>query len=100
MCHTVHAGNAVVHGDQHIGARVFHALGDRCGQAIAIDDAVGHDVGHMLGPQKLQAAQGYGAGGGAIAVIVGHHTQAFICGNRIGQQFGGLWQAFHGGGGQ
>ena len=43
----------------------------------------------MLRPQHAQAAHGHGAGGGAVAVVIGHHADALLRGNGIGQQAGG-----------
>ncbi len=98
--YAVHAGDAVVHGDQHVSAAVFHALRDGCREAVAIDHAVGHDVAHIFCTQQAQAAQADGAGGGAVAVVVGHDAEFFVLRNRIGQHYGGLCGALHRGRGQ
>ncbi len=70
--HALKAGDAVVHRDQHVGAAGLDALGNRCGQAVAVDHAVGHDVADLFGAQQAQAANAHRAGGGAVAVVVGH----------------------------
>ena len=98
--HALHAGNAVVHGDQHIGAGIEHALRNRRGQAIAIDHAVGHQIAHMFGTQQAQAAQGHSAGGGAVAVVVGHDAQLLVPGDGVGQQHGSFACAHQRGGRQ
>ena len=92
--HTLHAGNAVVHRDQHVGTLGFDALGNRRGQAVAIHHPVGHHKVHPLGAQHAQTAQGHGAGGGPIAVVIGHDAQGGLARNGIGQQHGGLLNAF------
>ena len=90
MGHAFHAGNAVVHGDQQIRALVFDALGNRRGQTVAVHHAVRHQISHLLRAQQPQAAQGQRTGGGAVAVVIGDHAQAFVLGDRVGQQRGGL----------
>ena len=84
------AGNAVVHGDEYVGAAGLHALGNRRGQAVAVKHPVGHQVADMLCAQQLQAAQSDGAGGGAVAVVVGDHADFFAGFNGLGQQPGGF----------
>ena len=93
--HAFHAGNAVVHGDEHIGAAFGHAPGDGCGEAIAVGHAVGHQVVHVLRTQQAQAAHAHGAGGGAVAVVVGHDDEALVFRHGIGQQAGGGVDALH-----
>ena len=91
--HALNAGNAVVHRHQHVGTAGFHAFCNRRGQAVTIDDAVGHQVADVPGTQQPQAAQRHGAGGGTVAVIVGDDADFFVAGHRIGQQTGGLLRA-------
>ena len=86
--HAFNTGNAVVDRDQYIRTAGVHALGNRCGQAIAVDHPVGHDVAHLLGAQQTQSTHGHGAGGRAIAVVIGHDAQALIGLDRVGQQAG------------
>ena len=43
-----------------------------------------------LGAQHLQAAQAHGAGGGAIAVVVGHDADVLVLLDGVGQQAGGF----------
>jgi hypothetical protein len=54
------AGDAVVDGDQHVGAAwPFTQVDDRRRQPVAVDRAVGHDVVERAGsaPEHAQAAQ-------------------------------------------
>ena len=73
--HTLHAGDAVVNGDEHISARIFYALGNGRCQAVAIDHPVGHDVADLLGAQHAQAPKTHSASSGAVAIVVGHDAQ-------------------------
>ena len=91
--HPLHAGDPIVHGDQYIGATGVHPLGDGRGQAIAIHHPARHDVADMLCAQQAQTPHGHGAGGGAIAVVIGHDAQALLLGDGIGQQAGRLRRA-------
>ena len=50
-------------------------------------------------PSSAQAAQRHGAGGGAVAVVVGHDAQALVGGDGVGQQRGGLGAPFRPAGG-
>jgi len=74
--HAVHAGDAVVHGDEQVGAALLHAAGDAGGEAVAVGHAVGHQVVHLARAQQPQAAHRHGAGGGPVAVVVGHDDDA------------------------
>ena len=98
--HTFHAGNAVVHGDQQLGALRGHALGNRAGEAIAIDHAVRHQIAHIARAQQAQATQRHSAGGGAIAVVVRHDADGLCAGDGVGQQSRGLVHAQQRGWGQ
>ncbi len=98
--HAFDAGDAVVHGDQQVGAVLLDALRDRRSEAVPVDHAVGHEVVEFARAQQLQAAQGDRAGGGAVAVIVGHHAQLVAGRDAVGQQHGRFLQAFHAGGRQ
>ena len=91
-----HAGDAVVHGDQHLCAGGMHTLGNAGGQAIAIDQPVGHHITHMPRAQGAQAAQAHGTGSGAIAVVVGHDAQVQVLGQSLGQQLRGRLRTFQG----
>ena len=66
------------------------ALGDGGGQAVAVDHAVGHHVVHALRAPSRRRPRSHGAGGGAVAVVVGHDAQGSILRNGIGQQLCGL----------
>jgi hypothetical protein len=104
------ARDAVVHRHQQVGlrharrverARVVGAVvaagevDDRRRQAVAVQLAVGHDVRQprAVGAQHLQAAQRDRAGGGAVAVVVGHDDDALVLLDRVGQQARGLGAA-------
>ena len=93
--HAFHAGNAVVHGDEHIGPAFLHAAGDGWGEAVAVGHAVGHQVVHVFCAQQAQAAHAHGAGGGAVAVVVGHDDEAQVLRHGVGQQAGSGVNAFH-----
>ena len=91
--HAGHAGDAVVHGDEQVGAFGFDAVCNGRREAIAVHHAIGHHVVDVLRAQQAQPAQGHGTGGGAVAVVVGHDDHAPVGGNGIGQQHGGLARA-------
>ena len=86
LVHALETGDAVVHRDQKVGAAVLDALRNRCRQAIAIDDAVGHDVADVFCTEQTQAAHADGAGGGAVAVVVGDDAEFFVGRDGVGQQ--------------
>jgi hypothetical protein len=67
----VDAGDAVVHGDDDVGRFFARGQGDDFRrQAVAVFEAVRHDVVDARA-HRAQAAQRGGAGGGAVAVVVG-----------------------------
>ena len=84
--HAFDAGNAVVHGDHHLGAGFLDAACDGRRQAVAVHHAVGHQVADLGRAQHAQAAPAHGAGGGTVAVVVGHDAQAQAALYGIGQQ--------------
>ncbi|OIQ71761.1 hypothetical protein GALL_466180 [mine drainage metagenome] len=61
-------------------------------QAVAGGEAVGHEVGNRR-PHRPQAAQPHGAGGGAVAVVVGHDEQPLAARDGIGQRHRRLLRA-------
>ena len=96
MRDAVQTRNAVVHGHQHLGPLRYGQI-DYCrGQAVTMHGAVWHHIAQRpgLGAEQPQAAQSHGAGGGAIAVVIGDDADGFTCVNRIGQQPGRLRRAF------
>ena len=90
--HAVKTGNAVVNRDQQVGTRGVHPFGNRCGQAVAINDPVRHQVADAKAfdrcAQKTQAAQRHGAGRSTVAVVVRHHANLLTGDQSVGQQFG------------
>ena len=111
-CHTVDAGNAVVDRDQHLSTTGGNPLRDAGCQAVAIGHTVGHQVADepwlrslmpvrgQSGLQHAQPTQSHGACGGTVAVVIGHHADAQVVLQCIGQQHGGRIGVFQGGGGK
>jgi hypothetical protein len=64
----------------------FDAFGNRRRQAVTIHHPIGHHKVHPLRAQQAQAAQGHGASGGAIAVVIGHDAQGRLALDGVGQQ--------------
>ena len=87
--HAVDAGDAVVDGDDDV--RFLFPCGqfdDLRRQAVAVFKAIGHDEIDACA-HGAQAAQRHGAGGGAVAIVVGHNDHALIGGDGVGQEGGG-----------
>ncbi len=74
--HAVDAGDAVVHGDDQVRLPPGGDGDDLRRQAVAVLEAVGHDVVDMLGAHQAQCPHRQGAAGGAVAVEVGHDHDA------------------------
>ena len=72
--HAFQAGNAVINRQQQLRACGMHPFGNGGGQAVAVGDAVGHQIAGVARAQQVQAPQRYGTGGGSIAVVIGHHA--------------------------
>ena len=89
LAHPGDAADAVVHGDQQAVALGGHAPGDGGREAVAVLHPVGHFVADVLRPQHAQTAHGHSAGGGTVAVVIGHDADALLRGNGLGQQLGG-----------
>ena len=90
------AGDAVVDRQQHVGRFALEReIDDRRRQAVAVDAPVGHDVGERrrLGAEHAQAAQHHGAGGGAVAVVVGDDADPAAGADRVGEQLRGRGRA-------
>ena len=90
------AGDAVVDREQHVRRLALEGeVDDRRRQAVAVDAPVGHDVGERrrVGAEQGQAAQGDGAGGGAVAVVVGDDADPAAGADRVGEQLRGRRRA-------
>jgi hypothetical protein len=74
--HTLDTGDAVVHGNQQVRLALQGHGDDFRGQAVAVFEAVGHQVIHMGRPEQAQAEGAHGAGGGAIGVEVADDQDA------------------------
>jgi hypothetical protein len=87
--HAVDAGDAVIDRDDNVG-RLFarRQRDDFRRQAVTVFEAVGHDEVDR-GAHRGQAPQRDGAGGGAVAVVVGDDDHALAGGDRVGQEHGG-----------
>ncbi|MNE41071.1 hypothetical protein D3C80_1351230 [compost metagenome] len=84
--HTLDAGNAVVHGDQQLRLTLQRHLDDFRGQAIAVFEAVGHQVIDVGCTHQAQAQHPDGAGGGAIGIEVANDKNALALVQRLDQQ--------------
>ena len=83
------AGDAVVDRQQHVGRLALEReVDDRRRQPVAVDAPVGHDVGERrrVGAEHAQAAQHDGAGGRAVAVVVGDDADPAAGADRVGEQ--------------
>ncbi|MCY1215315.1 hypothetical protein D9M72_271580 [compost metagenome] len=100
--HAVHAGDAVVHRDDDVGlagavpAGQFHDGGR---QAVAGLETVGNQEVHV-GAHRGQGPQPDRAGGGAVAVVVGHDQQLSARLDGVGQHAGGMRRMRQAGGRQ
>ena len=88
MGHAFETGNAVVHGQQHVGALLQGQVDDGRREAVAVHGAIGHDVEQRArhGAEQAQAAQRNGTSGGAVAVVVGDDAEALLCSDGIGKE--------------
>ncbi|MNZ19294.1 hypothetical protein D3C78_363190 [compost metagenome] len=75
-CHAFDAGDAVVDGDQQLRLALQGHLDDLRGQAIAVLEAVGHQVIDMGGTEQTQAEYTDGTGRGAVSVEVADDEDA------------------------
>ncbi len=94
----VDAGDAVVDRHQQVGRaagtlRVVREFDDLGRQAIAVFEAVRHEIVDLRA-EHAQAAHGDGAGGRAVAVVVGDDEQRPLRRDRFREQCGGLGGAF------
>ena len=80
------AGNAIVDGNEHISPRLLHTLCNGGRQTIAIHNAIGHDVAHLLRAQHAQTPKADCTGCCAVAIVVGHDAKSLVACNGIGQQ--------------
>ncbi len=87
--HAVDAGDAIIHGDDQVrGQGLPGQLDDRRRQAVAVLEAVGHQVIRAPEAQAGQPAHHQRGGGGAVGVVVAHHADAPVL-------FAGLLQQVH-----
>jgi hypothetical protein len=86
--HAIEAGDAVVHRDQQVRRLVQRQVDDGRRQPVAVHGPVRHHVVQRVGPrpEHAQPAQQQRAGGGTVAVVVGHHAQAPALLHHVGQQ--------------
>jgi len=100
--HAFEAGDAVIHGDDQIRLALGGEVHDGRREAIAQGETVRHQVVHRgaaTGGQQAQGADAEGAGGGAVAVVVGHDQHPGVGFQGIGKQDRGFVGAHQGGGG-
>ena len=82
-------GDAVVDGNQQPGRAGGGQFDNGGTESVAVALAVGHDVVQMLCAHRAQGAQGDGAGGGAVAVVIGNDENARLRSEGVRQQTGG-----------
>ena len=70
------AGNAVVHGDQQLRLALQGHRDDFRGQAVAVLEAVGHQIINMGGAEHAQPQHTDRTGGGAIGIEVADDEDA------------------------
>ena len=96
--HAVQAGHAVVDGDQQIGASnsgmLERQVDDLGCQAIAVFEAVGHQIVDDRA-HRPQSQYPNRHAGGAVTVVIADNQQAAACGDRIGEQRAGVDCAKH-----
>ncbi|MNR07238.1 hypothetical protein D3C85_1233540 [compost metagenome] len=83
--HAVEAGDAVVHCDQQLRLLVQRHGDDLRGQAVAVLEAVGHQIVDMRRAQHAQRQHADRAGGGAVGIEVADDDDAlalFQCGHQ------------------
>ncbi|MDT4842716.1 hypothetical protein FQZ97_766280 [compost metagenome] len=85
--HALDAGNAVVHGDQQLWLTLQRHRDDFRGQAIAVLEAVRHQVIDMRRPEHAQTEDADRAGGGAVGIEVTNDQHALPLLQRLYQQF-------------
>ena len=71
--HARHGGDAVIDGQDEVGAPLPGRVHHRRAQAIAIGKTARHQVGDSLRTHGAQAPHRQGAAGGPVGVIVAHH---------------------------
>ena len=96
MRHAFQAGDAVVDRDEQLRPLRERQVDDGRREAVAMHLAVGHHVAQRVGAraQQRQAAQRDGAGGGTVAVVVGHDDDALALRDGVGEQPGRVGGAF------
>ncbi|MNE08323.1 hypothetical protein D3C80_1009700 [compost metagenome] len=84
--HAVETGNAVVHGDQQLRALLQRHRDDLRGQAVAVLEAVGHQVVDMRRAEHAQRQHAHRTGGGAVGIEVADDDHALALLQRRHQQ--------------
>ncbi len=84
--HAVDAGDAVVDGDQQLGLALQGHGDDFRGQAVAVLEAVGHQVIDMRRAEHAQAEHADRAGGGAVGIEVADDEDALALLQGLHQQ--------------
>ena len=85
--HALDAGHAVVDRNDPVRMPLGGQLDQFRGQPVAEFEAVGYQIVH-IGAHRAQCAQSHRAGGGAVAVVIGHDQQSLPPLDRVGQQRG------------
>ena len=74
--HTLDAGNAVIHGNQQLRRTLKRHRDNFRGQAVAIFEAIGHQVIDVRRTQHAQTEHPNCAGGGTVGIEVAHDQHA------------------------
>ncbi|MNP34921.1 hypothetical protein D3C76_1282300 [compost metagenome] len=85
----IDAGDAVVHGDQQVRTFLQRHGDDFRGQAVAVLEAVGHQVIDPGRAKHTQRQHADAAGGGAVGIEVADDEDALATLQGIDQQFDG-----------
>jgi hypothetical protein len=81
-------GDAVVDGDDQVGAALRRDPHDLGRKPVAVVETVGHEIADICA-QGAQAEQGDGAGGGAVGVVVGNNQELLAALDGVGESGSG-----------